>query len=85
MSGNERYGAITFMRDRFGQLREGRVYPCSDGDVARKVAEDRVEQGWAQGAAVFLRRSSGEFDEGEMITLVAYGDVPAEVRDRVPF
>ncbi|GEL42292.1 hypothetical protein MEX01_28830 [Methylorubrum extorquens] len=85
MSGNERYGAMTFVRDRFGQLREGRVYPCTDGEVARKVAEDRVLQGWAPGAAAFLRRGGGEFDEGETITLAAFGDVPAGVREQMPF
>lgn len=85
MSGGERYGAMTFVRDRFGQLREGRVYPCSDGEVARKVAEDRVTQGWALGAAAFLRRGGGEFDGGEMVTLAAYGEVPAEVRVQLPF
>ena len=85
MSGSERYGAMTFVRDRFGQLREGRVYPCSDSEVAKKVAEHRVAQDWAPGAAAFLRRGGGEFDEGETITLAAFGDVPAEVRVQLPF
>lgn len=85
MSGSERYGALTFVRDRFGQLREGRVYPCSDGEVARKVAEDRVKMGWAPGAAAFLRRGGGEFDEGETVTLAVYGTVPPGVRDALPF
>lgn len=85
MSGSERYGAMTFVRDRFGQLREGCIYPCSDGEVARKVAEDRVTMGWAPGAAAFLRRGGGEFDEGETITLAAFGEVPREVRDQMPF
>ncbi len=85
MSGSERYGAMTFVRDRFGQLREGRVYLCSDGEVAKKVAEHRVVQGWAPGAAAFLRRSGGEFDEGEAITLAVFGDVPSDVKDQMPF
>jgi hypothetical protein len=85
MSGSERYGALTFVRDRFGQLREGRVYPCSDAEVAKKVAEDRVNMGWAPGAAAFLQRGGGEFDEGETITLTSFGDVPTGVRDQMPF
>lgn len=85
MSDRDRYSAMTFVRDRFGQLREGRVYPCSDGEVAKKVAEDRVSLGWAPGAAALLRRGSGEFDAGETITLAAFGDVPREVRDQMPF
>ncbi|MEN3212272.1 hypothetical protein PUR23_19875 [Methylorubrum populi] len=76
---------MTFVRDRFGQLREGRVYLCSDGEVARKVAEDRVEEGWVPGAAAFIRFGGGEFDEGEIITLAAFGDVPSDVLDRLPF
>ncbi len=85
MSVDEQYGAMTFVRDRFGQLREGRVYPCADSEVAKKVAEDRVVQGWAPGAAAFLRRGGGEFDEGETVTLAAFGEVPRDVREQLPF
>lgn len=85
MSVGERYGAQTFVRDRKGQLGEGRVYACKDADEARRIASARVAGGYAAGAAVFMRRGGGEFDEGEIVMFDVYGCVPPEVSDAVPY
>jgi len=50
-------------------------------------AGDGPADGWAAEVegTIFLRRGDGEFDEGETITLAAFGELPAEVPDHVPF
>lgn len=86
MASGEQYSAMTFVRDRFSQSREGRTYPCADRGVARKVAEDWTALGWAWGAAVLAFLCPGaEFHEGETVTLAAFGEVPREVQDQMPF
>lgn len=85
MSVGERYGAQTFVRDRKGHFGEGRVYDCKSADEARQIASARVASGYAVGAAMFLRRCGGEFDEGDMVTLEVFGAVPNGVRDALPF
>lgn len=85
MSVGERYGAQTFVRDRKGQLGEGRVYACKDADEARRIASTRVAGGYAAGAAVFMRRGGGEFDEGETVALELYGAVPPDIQDALPY
>ncbi|AWN35751.1 hypothetical protein [Methylobacterium radiodurans] len=85
MSVGDRYGAQTFVLDRKGQLGEGRTYACKDADEARRIASARVAGGYAAGAAAFMRRGGGEFDEGETVTFEVYGAVPPGVEDAVPF
>ena len=79
------YGAQSFIRDRKGKLTLGRCYSCKDADEARRMAEGRVAGGYAAGATAFLRRGGGEYDEGEAITIAAFGVVPHEARDALPF
>lgn len=85
MSVGERYGAQTFVWDRKGQLGEGRIYACKDADEARRIASSRVAGGYAAGAAAFMRRSGGEFDEGDVITFEVYGSVPPYFSDALPY
>lgn len=85
MSQPDVYGAQSFIEDRNGQLGLGRFHPCKTADEARKTAEDRAALGYAKGAAAFLRRGGGEFDEGESITIATYGTVPPGVSDALPF
>ena len=85
MSDTILYGALSFVEGRNGLLGPGQIHPCKTADEARKTAEDRVTTGRAKGAAAFLRRGGGEFDEGESITIATYGTVPPGVSDALPF
>ncbi len=81
-----RFGVQTFVKDRRGRKAQGRLVPFKTADEARRYAEQCVERQAAIGAAAFSQRAAGEFDEGdEPITLAAFGDVPPEARDRLPF
>lgn len=79
------YGVQTFILDRLGKLILGRFWTCKDADEARRLAEGRVSGGHAAGAAAFYRTGTGEFDEGEAVTIATYGRVPAGVVDALPF
>ncbi|MCP1550668.1 MULTISPECIES: hypothetical protein [Methylorubrum] len=85
MASSDLYGVQTFVRDQNGRLAHGRFTSCKNADEARRVAASKVEGGHAAGSAAFLRRGSGEFDEGEAITLETYGAVPPSVSDQLPF
>ena len=85
MASKDMYGAQSFIEGRDGQLGLGRFHPCKTADEARRTAEDRVTTGRAKGAAAFLRRGGGEFDEGESITIATYGTVPPGIADALPF
>ena len=85
MAGKDVYGAQSFFFDPQGKLGLGRFHPCKSADDARKTAEERVAFGRAAGAAAFLRRGSGKFHEGEVITIATYGIVPPDVADQLPF
>lgn len=85
MSTQDLYGVQTFIRDQKGKPEQGRFYQCKDADDARRTAETRVANGYAAGAAAFVRRGGGEFDEGEAITFAVFGLVPPDVVDAIPF
>lgn len=85
MRSGDIYGVQTFVRDRRGRLVQGRFTACKSSAEACRYAEARVEQGAAPGAAAFLRRGGGEFDEGDLITVAVFGAVPPDVKDSLPF
>lgn len=76
----------TYRRDLHGHLAKGQWKACLTADDARRRAEAVVLSGKSIGAVALSQRSSGEFDEGELaITIAAFGEVPHEARDRIPF
>lgn len=85
MASKDLYGVQAFILDRLGKLILGRFWTCKNADEARKLAEGRVDGGYAAGAAAFCRTGAGEFDEGEAVTIATYGRVPAGVADALPF
>ena len=85
MAGKDLYGVQVFKEDQRGNLHMGRFWTCKNADDARKLAEGRVNGGYAAGAAAFYRTGAGEFDEGEAVTIATYGRVPAGVADALPF
>ena len=85
MSGEDRYGAQTYVRDNKGRLAEGRLYACKNEDEARRIAAARVIGGYATGAAVFRRSGGEEFDEGEIVALETHGVVPPDLLSALPY
>ena len=76
----------TYRRRKTGDLTKDRWHPCNTADEARRRAEDAVLERGCIGAVALSERNSGEFEEGERpITIAAFGDVPPEVRDQIPF
>lgn len=76
----------TYRRDSQGRLARAKWRPCQSAEDAILQAEMVVSMGKVVGAAALTQRNSGEFDEGELpITLAAFGEVPSEVRDQLPF
>lgn len=76
----------TYRRDTQGRLARARWKACETAIEAVRRAEAAVIAGKAIGAAALSQRCSGEFEEGEMpITIAAFGEVPAEARDQLPF
>ena len=87
MAETDRYGVQFFIAWKGGGLAAGRSIICDSADEARRLAERRVAQGYAAGAAAFVRTViDPEYDDGEEpITLATFGRVPAGVRDQIPF
>ncbi|WP_139239553.1 MULTISPECIES: hypothetical protein [unclassified Methylobacterium] len=83
--------SVQFAVQRFqdagpGQWSRGRLTECRTADEARRLAERCVARGESTGAAAFSRRSSGEFGvQDSPITIAAFGDVPPEAKDILPF
>lgn len=83
--------SVQFAVQRFqeagpGQWFRGRLTECKTADEARRLAERCVARGESTGAAAFSRRSSGEFGvQDSPITIAAFGEVPPEAKDILPF
>ena len=76
----------TYRRDGRGRLSQAKWTACETAAEAIQRAEAAVAAGKVAGAAALSQRCSGEFDEGEVpITIAAFGEVPAETRDQLPF
>jgi hypothetical protein len=76
----------TYRKTDKGSLARARWTPCESAAEAIHRAETAVTVGKVAGAAALSQRCSGEFDEGELpITLAAFGEVPQEARDQLPF
>lgn len=86
MGQRDHYGVQQFMRDKAGRLVPGRTLPCKTADHARREAEQSAVRRGVVGAAAFLCRVDGDLSEPDApITIAAFGDVPAETRDQLPF
>ena len=70
-----------------GKLAQGRYIECKGEAEACRVAEDKVRNGRAAGAAAFTRTVvDPDYDDGaEPITLATFGRVPPGVADQLPF
>lgn len=80
------YGAQSYRKTGKGYERAAFV-ACDNEDDAYSEAEKLAAKRGVSGAIAFLRSNySKEFAEGDdPITLAAFGDVPPEARDVVPF
>lgn len=70
-----------------GKLAQGRYIECKGEAEACRVAEDKVRNGRAAGAAAFTRIVvDPDYDDGgEPTTLAVFGKVPLGLSDQLPF
>ncbi len=86
MGQRDHYGVQQFLRDRLGKLTPGRVLQCKTADHATDEARQSAVRRGVVGAAAFVCRIEGDLAEpGPPMTIAAFGDVPPEARDQIPF
>lgn len=86
MAQSVHFAMQTYRRNSKGRLAQAKWTPCETAIEAVTKAEAVVAAGRVSGAAAISHRCSGEFDEGETpITIAAFGEVPKETLDQVPF
>lgn len=80
------HGVQLFVAEK-GRLAQGRCLGAKDAAEACKVAEEKVRNGRAIGAAAFTRTIlDPDYEDGsESTTLAVFGRVPAGVADQLPF
>jgi len=82
MAARRNYAAIGFKRNRRGPLERGTAQVCLTADEARKQAEKlSCRKGYA-GAIAFV---CSDLDDQDPITIAAFGEVPPEARDNLPY
>lgn len=79
------FGVQQFGCDKAGRPTVGRLTRCASAEEARRLAERCVSNGRAAGAAAFSCRVEDGSDLVEPITIAAFGTVPSEAQDAVPY
>ena len=86
MGQRDHYGVQTFVRSRTGRLTQGPTLSCRTADDAKAVAERSAVRKGVVGAAAFQCRIDGDLAEpSPPLTIAAFGEVPAEAREMIPF
>jgi hypothetical protein len=80
------HGVQLFVAEK-GKLAQGRCLGAKDAADACKIAEEKVRNGRAVGAAAFTRTIlDPDYDDGaEPTTLAIFGRVPSGISDQLPF
>lgn len=80
------YAMQSYRRSRSGDLITSRWRACDTLDEAVKLAERVVYDGKAHGAVALSERTSGDFEGASSpITVAAFGEVPDQNGDVIPF
>lgn len=80
------YGAQAYRKTGRGQFEIGQSLPCEDADHARREAEKMTgRRGIAGATAYLIPNYTREYGGDDPITIAAFGDVPPEARDALPF
>lgn len=80
------YAMQSYRQNRAGGLVVSRWRACDSAAQAIELAERAVEAGKAHGAVALSERTSGDFEGASApITIAAFGEVPNECADQIPF
>ena len=82
MASRRNYAALGFKRNKRGPLERGKAQMCSNADEAKQQAQYlSCCRGYAGAVAV----ACCDLEDQDPITIAAFGEVPPEARDMLPF